>query len=65
MEHIASKFKWKYCLISIILLNAFDGIATFIGLKCGFYIELNAFLSDVYSYNPLLFLIIKIMLPTI
>lgn len=65
MEQIASKFSWKYLLLSIIFLNIFDGIATFIGLKYGFYIELNVFLSAVYKESPILFLIIKIILPTI
>ena len=40
-----------YCLISLILLNLFDGIITYIGLKFEFYIEMNAILNNTYNYN--------------
>ena len=54
-----------YCLISLILLNLFDGIITYIGLKFEFYIEMNAILNNTYNYNSSLFLLIKIIIPTI
>ena len=65
MEDILRKGKMQYGLISIMLLNIFDGIATFIGLKYKFYKELNTFLRIAYEINPLLFLLIKVILPTI
>ncbi|WP_122640290.1 DUF5658 family protein [Romboutsia sp. Marseille-P6047] len=65
MEDTLRKSKTQYGLISIMLLNIFDGIATFIGLKYEFYKELNSFLRIMYEINPLLFLLIKVILPTI
>lgn len=65
MEEILKKNRSYYGMVSIVFLNAFDGMATFIGLRYGFYIELNKFLSMVYNLSPVLFLIIKVILPTI
>lgn len=65
MEEILKKNRSYYGMVSIVFLNAFDGMATFIGLRYGFYIELNKFLSMVYNISPVLFLIIKVILPTI
>lgn len=65
MEEILKKNRSYYGMVSIVFLNAFDGMATFIGLRYGFYTELNKFLSMVYNLSPVLFLIIKVILPTI
>ena len=65
MEEILKKSKSYYGMVSIVFLNAFDGMATFIGLRYGFYIELNKFLSVIYKLSPVLFLIVKVILPTI
>ena len=54
-----------YSLKLLILLNLFDGIITYIGLKMDFYIELNKILGSLYSNNQFLFIIIKIIIPTI
>ena len=54
-----------YSLISLLILNMFDGIITYIGLKFKFYIEMNVMLSNVYNYNPNLFLLLKVIIPTI
>lgn len=64
MEKVLVRKKPIYALVSIILLNAFDGLATFMGLQLGIYIELNKFLALVYEFNPLLFLVVKIIIPT-
>ena len=52
-------------MLSIIFLNILDGIATFNGLNNGFYIELNQFLNSIYEFDKRLFLIVKIILPTV
>lgn len=65
MEEILKKSKIYDGMVSIVFLNAFDGMATFIGLRYGFYIELNKFLSVIYKLNPSLFLIVKVILPTV
>ncbi|MGL5348089.1 MAG: DUF5658 family protein, partial [Peptostreptococcaceae bacterium] len=54
-----------YSLKLLIFLNLFDGIMTYIGLKMGFYIELNKILRSLYINNQLLFITIKIIIPTI
>ena len=61
MEEILKKNRSYYGMVSIVFLNAFDGMATFIGLRYGFYIELNKFLSMVYNLSPVLFLIIVLI----
>ena len=65
MEDTLKKSKSYYGLVSIIFLNIFDGIATFNGLNQGFYIELNKFLNTIYELDKLLFIMVKIILPTI
>lgn len=54
-----------YSLISLLFLNMFDGIITYIGLKLEFYMEMNIMLSNIYNYNPSLFLLVKVIIPTI
>ena len=54
-----------YYLISLILLNLFDGIITYIGLKLEFYMEMNVMLNNLYNYNSSLFLLVKVIIPTI
>lgn len=49
----------------LIFLNLFDGILTYIGLRLGFYTELNKMLNAIYSYNHILFVFVKIIIPTI
>ena len=54
-----------YSLIALLILNMFDGIITYIGLKLEFYMEMNVMLSNIYNYNPSLFLLVKVIIPTI
>ena len=54
-----------YSLILLLILNLFDGIITYIGLKLEFYIETNVMLSNIYNYNTSLFLLVKVIIPTI
>lgn len=54
-----------YGLLFLIILNMIDGLITYIGLKSEFYIEMNPILSNIYNYNPSLFLLVKIIIPTI
>ena len=65
MEDTLKKTRSYYGLVSITFLNIFDGIATFNGLNKGFYIELNQILNIIYELDKSLFLIVKIILPTI
>lgn len=64
MEEFLAKCNRQNSLILLMFLNIFDGIATYIGLKLGFYIELNKILSFIYKYNNQMFLIIKVIIPT-
>lgn len=50
-----------YGLLFLIILNMIDGLITYIGLNFEFYIEMNPILSNIYNYNPSLFLLIKII----
>jgi len=52
-------------LIILLFLNLFDGIVTYIGLELGFYIEMNLLVNSVYNYSSNLFLLIKIIIPTV
>ena len=52
-------------LIILLFLNLFDGIVTYIGLEFGFYIEMNSLVNSVYNYSSNLFLLIKLIIPTI
>lgn len=49
----------------LIFLNIFDGIVTYIGLKDGFYVELNKMLNNIFAYSEVLFIVVKIFIPTI
>lgn len=49
----------------LIFLNLFDGVVTYIGLRSGFYIELNNMLNSIYSYNHIWFVVVKIIIPTL
>lgn len=53
------------CLKVLIFLNIFDGIVTYIGLKIGFYVELNKILNNIFAYSEFLFIVVKTFIPTI
>ncbi|MGL6107600.1 DUF5658 family protein [Romboutsia sp.] len=55
----------NYILMPLIFLNLFDGIATYIGLNLGVYIELNKMLNWIYKSNSFVFIFVKIILPTL
>lgn len=65
MENLVERSNRHDGLILLIFLNAFDGIATYVGLRLGFYIELNKFLDLVYEYSSSMFIIVKIIIPTL
>jgi len=52
-------------LIILLFLNLFDGIVTYIGLKLEFYREMNLLVNSIYNYSSNLFLLIKIIIPTV
>lgn len=54
-----------YSLIILLFLNLFDGIVTYIGLKLEFYREMNLLVNSIYNYSSNLFLLIKLIIPTI
>lgn len=49
----------------LIFLNLFDGIVTYIGLHFGFYVELNKMLNMIFNISKTIFILIKIIIPTI
>lgn len=65
MMNLQRKYNIYSGFLILMLLNIFDGIATYIGLKKGFYIEENVILDYIYQYSSVMFIMIKIVLPTI
>lgn len=65
MENLQKRCSIYNGFLILIFLNIFDGIATYIGLKNGFYIEENIILDYIYQYSSIMFIVIKIVLPTI
>ncbi len=55
----------KYSILFLLVLNLIDGILTYIGLNLELYIEKNPLLDHLYSVNPDLFILMKILMPTI
>ena len=52
----------KFIFTYLALLNLFDGIVSFIGLKRGVITEANPLMNELYSYHPVLFLALKVSL---
>lgn len=65
MENVVFKRRSDYKLLPLILLNLFDGVATYVGLNTGVYIELNKMLDFLYKNNSSMFLFVKLVLPTL
>lgn len=65
MDNLQNKYSIYSGFLLLIFLNIFDGIATYIGLKNGFYIEKNIMLNYIYQSSNIIFVLIKIILPTI
>lgn len=65
MDILGRRYSIYSGFILLILLNIFDGVATYIGLNKGFYIEENFILNYIYQLSSMMFILIKIVLPTI
>lgn len=65
MDILKKRYSIYNGFLLLILLNIFDGIATYIGLNKGFYIEENFILNYIYQLSSTMFILIKIVLPTI
>lgn len=65
MGNLQNKYSIYSGFLLLIFLNVFDGIATYIGLKNGFYSEKNIMLNYIYQCSNIMFILIKIIIPTI
>lgn len=65
MDKLKQIYSINNGFIMLVLLNIFDGVFTYIGLKYGFYVEKNIMLGTIFKYSQILFILIKIVVPTI
>lgn len=65
MDKLKLLYSINSSFIMLIILNIFDGMFTYIGLKNGFYIEKNIMLDTIFQYSKMMFIFIKLVVPTL
>ncbi|MBM7572398.1 DUF5658 family protein [Aquibacillus albus] len=53
---------FKTIIFYLAILNMLDGFITYYGLENAYISEANPLMESLYSYSPVLFIVLKIML---
>lgn len=59
-----NKIDYKLMIALILLLNSIDLFLTFVGLELGYFVEGNVLMNDLYYYNKIYFVGLKIVIMT-